>query len=167
MTALQEAVQVGRRYLSRKNVVAGLMFVAVAALGLWLSRNYPVGTAVRMGTGYVPRLLCWVLMLLGAGVLVQGVREVQVEQAAREPDPDRISPWRPVIFVTVSLVAFALTLERLGLVVAIVLLIGFGAVAARGLRLVETLIAALVLIVLAWAVFIWGLGLTIPVWPDW
>ena len=45
--------------LARKDVLSGLLFVGVAALGLWLSRNYPIGTALRMGTGYVPRLLCW------------------------------------------------------------------------------------------------------------
>ena len=66
-----------------------------------------------------------------------------------------------------SLVAFALSLERLGLVIAILLLIGIGAMAARDLRPVETLVAALVLILLSWAIFIVGLGLTIPVWPEW
>jgi len=45
------------RVLARKNVLAGLMFIGVAALALWLSRNYPIGTALRMGTGCVPRLL--------------------------------------------------------------------------------------------------------------
>jgi putative tricarboxylic transport membrane protein len=71
------------------------------------------------------------------------------------------------VFVTASLVIFGLTIERLGLVVSIFLLIGVGAVAARELKPVETLAAALVLIVLSWAVFILGLGLTIPVWPEW
>jgi len=42
-----------------------------------------------------------------------------------------------------------------------------GAVAARGLRLLETVAAALVLIALSWGIFILGLGLTIPVWPEW
>jgi hypothetical protein len=40
-------------------------------------------------------------------------------------------------------------------------------VAARDLRPLETLAAAVVLIVLSWAIFILGLGLTIPVWPEW
>ena len=35
----------------------------------------PIGTALRMSTGYVPRLLCWILMGLGVVVLVQGLRE--------------------------------------------------------------------------------------------
>lgn len=157
-----------RRYadvLLRKDVLAGLMFMAVAVLGLWLSRNYSVGTTLRMGTGYVPRLLCWVLLGLGALIAVRGVFETGGESAGG----GRIvgSAWRPVIFVTASLTIFGLSLERLGLVVSIALLMGVGALAARGLRPVETVVATAGLIILSWAIFIVGLGITIPVWPEW
>lgn len=152
------------RLLARRDVLAGLLFVGVAALGLWFSRDYPIGTALRMGTGYVPRLLCWVLLGLGAVILVQGLREAQAERPLSFAD---MSAWRPVIFVTGSLVIFGLSIEQLGLVVSILLLIGVGAVAARELRPIETVVAALVLIVLSWGIFIIGLGLTIPVWPEW
>jgi hypothetical protein len=149
---------------ARKDVLSGLLFVAVALAGLWISRDYPIGTALRMGTGYVPRLLCWILLGLGVVILVQGLREAQTERVL---SPGDVSAWRPVVFVTLSLVIFGLTIERLGLVLSIFLLIAVGAVAARGLRVLETLAAAAVLIVLSWAIFILGLGLTIPVWPDW
>ena len=150
--------------LARKNVLAGLMFIAVAALGLWLSRNYPVGTALRMSTGYVPRLLCWVLIGLGTIILIQGV----METSAEAPD-DRGALRRlwPVLVVTASLVAFGLTLERLGLVLAIVLLVAIASLGARGLKLWEALAAALGLVAIAWTIFILGLGLPIPLWPDW
>jgi len=153
------------RLLARKNVLAGLMFVGVGALGLWISRDYPIGTALRMGTGYIPRLLCWLLLGLGAVIFLQGLYE---SASTRQlPTGRGFAAWRPVIFVTLSLIAFALSLERLGLVIAILLLIGLGALAARDLKPVETFAAALVLILLSWAIFIMGLGLTIPVWPEW
>jgi hypothetical protein len=148
--------------LARKNVLAGLMFIAIAALGLWLSRDYPIGTALRMGTGYVPRLLCWILMGLGAAIVVQGLRE-------KDAPPERIS-WpqlMPIVVVSTSLVAFALAIEQIGLVLSILLLVGIGAIAARDIKIWETLLAAVVLIALSWAIFILGLGLTIPVWPVW
>ncbi len=152
------------RVLARKDVLAGLMFMAIAALGLWVSRNYPVGTALRMGTGYVPRLLCWILMGLGVIVLVQGLRE---KDAAQATEAGALAQLWPLIVVTASLVAFALSIEQLGLVLSILLLIGIGALAARGIKAWEALAAALGLIALSWAIFILGLGLTIPVWPDW
>ena len=147
--------------LARADVLSGLLFIAIAAFGLWASRNYPVGTALRMGTGYMPRLLCWVLLGLGVIVLAQGLRQ--------EAAPLRSSPqaWRAVLSVTAALVAFGLSVERLGLVLAILLLTGLGALATRTLRPLETAVAALGLIVLSWSIFIFGLGLTIPVWPEW
>ena len=42
-----------------------------------------------------------------------------------------------------------------------------GALATNALRPLETVFAALGLIVLSWSIFIVGLGLTIPVWPEW
>jgi len=146
--------------LGRNDVLTGLLFMAVAIGGLWVSRDYAVGTALRMGTGYVPRLLCWLLFGLGVLILLQGLRE---PAATLRKQP---AAWRAVISVTAALVAFGLGIERLGLVISIILLIAIGAFATRTLRPLETAIAAFVLIALSWAVFIAGLGLTIPVWPD-
>jgi len=146
----------------RKNVLAGLLFMAIAVLGLWLSREYPIGTALRMGTGYVPRLLCWVLLALGACVLVQGLREGPGGQ-----DAGADFGWRPLVLVTASIALFGLSVERLGLVVAILLLAGVSAYATRGRSLLETILAALVLIALSWGIFIFALQLTIRVWPEW
>jgi len=155
------------RLLARKNVLAGLMFVAIAALGLWVSRNYPIGTTLRMGTGYVPRMLCWILMGLGAAILAQGLREKDAPQDRTTHEQSNWGQLVPVVIVTTSLVAFALAIEQLGFVLSILLLIGIGAIAARDIKAWETLAAALVLMALSWAIFILGLGLTIPVWPVW
>ena len=149
-----------RRALTRKDVLSGLMFIAFALLGLWLSRNYPVGTAVRMGTGYVPRLLCWILLLLGGVILIMGLRAADAEDA---PPPLR---WRPLVLIPTALVAFALTIERLGIVIAGLLLIGIGALGGREMRPLEVAAAAAVLVFFTWAIFIWALGLPIPVWPE-
>jgi len=147
--------------LARADVLSGLLFMAVAAFGLWVSHDYPVGTALRMGTGYMPRLLCWLLLGLGALVLAQGLRQPS------SPLRPSAQGWRAMLSVTLALVAFALSIERLGLVLAIVLLTVIGALATRSLRPLETAIAALVLIALSWGIFIEGLGLTIPIWPEW
>jgi len=152
------------RVLTHKNVLAGLMFIAIAAFGLFVSRDYPIGTALRMGTGYVPRLLCWILLGLGCLVLFQGLRDARLTGSSGE---GLDWGWRPLLFVAASLTIFGLAIERLGLVVSILIMTAIGALATRALRPLETAIAALVLIVLSWAIFILGLGLTIPVWPEW
>jgi putative tricarboxylic transport membrane protein len=147
--------------LARQDVLAGLMFIGFAVLGLWLSRNYPMGTAVRMGTGYVPRLLCWILLLLGVVVMVIGLRAADAE--GEQPH----LRWRPIVLIPAALVVFALTIERLGIVIAGLMLIGIGALGGREVRILEVIVAAVALVFFTWAIFIWALGLPIPVWPEW
>jgi putative tricarboxylic transport membrane protein len=148
--------------LLRKDVLAGLMFIAVAALGLYLSRNYPVGSMLRMGTGYVPRLLCWLLLVLGLIVALSGLLARGAEIVSEDG-----SPWRPLIFVPASLLAFALAVERFGLVVGATLLIVVGATAGRDSRIGEVVVTAVVLVAACVGIFIWGLALPIQTWPEW
>jgi putative tricarboxylic transport membrane protein len=149
-------------FLARREVLAGLMFVGVGAFGLWASWGYHIGTAIDMGTGYVPRLLCWILVGLGAIIVVQGA----FANGAFTVGADA-SPWRPLLFVPLSILIFAFSIERLGVVVATILLVAVGACAGRGLRTLEVAVTAIVLIAFTVAVFIWGLGLTIRIWPEW
>src|SRR5262245_21216499 len=123
--------RVGFRVLTHKHILSGLMFAGIAIFGLWLSRDYPIGTALRMGTGYVPRLLCWILLAISCLILVQGVRDSRL---TREVGGHATWDWRAPLFVTGSLVVFGIALERLGLVISIFLLIGIGALASRTLR---------------------------------
>ena len=147
------------RLTSRKDVLAGLMFMAVAVLNLWLSRNYPTGTALRMGTGYVPRLLCWVLLVLGGIILIQGLR---AKETSADGSPLRL---RPLLLIPLALVAFALTIERLGIIAAGTLLILIGGMASSESRPLEVLVTAVALVLFTWGIFIWALSLPIPAWP--
>jgi Tripartite tricarboxylate transporter TctB family len=71
------------------------------------------------------------------------------------------------VVVTLALIAFALALETLGLVLSIFLLALIASTARGELKLWETLAAAAGLSVLTWAIFVLGLSLPIPVWPEW
>ena len=103
-------------------------------------------------------------MGLGVVVLVQGLRAAESERPA---EPGLLAQAWPLVIVTSSLVAFALSIEQLGLIVSVLLLVGIGALTARGIKAWEALAAALGLIALAYVIFILGLGLAIPVWPEW
>lgn len=158
------------RRLTRKNVLAGLMFIAIAAIGLWLSREYPIGTSVRMGTGYMPRLLCWILMALGAVVLAQGLAEQDGTRGDTDAEPNDarslVQTLGPILFVAASLAAFGLAIESLGLIAAVLLLVAIASFAYPGLGWWETIATAVALAVLCWVVFILGLGLPLRVWPE-
>jgi hypothetical protein len=136
--------------------------MGLAVFALVVSRNYAMGTALRMGTGYVPRLLSWILFGLGLLVLVQDVLARGEEAPA---DDEALPVWRPLFFVTLSIVVFGLTIERWGLVVSILLLVGIGSLAGAGKRWLETMIAGVVMAAASVLIFVWGLGLVIPIWP--
>ncbi len=150
-----------RRFLRRKDVLSGLLFIAFAAVGLWASRAYPIGTATRMGTGYVPRLLCWLLLTLGVLVLVQGLRSAGAGLNRSPP------VWRALAFVPLALLAFAYLIGPFGVVAATVVLVVVGSLACLDSRPLEVAAAAAVLAFLTVAIFVWGVGLPIPVWPEW
>jgi len=146
------------RIRSPQDFGAGLLFLAIALFALWVARDYPVGTAVRMSSGYLPRLLCFVLILLGSYVTL---RSLVVEG----PAVTRIR-LRPLVMITVAIVVFAVSIKTLGLVLATVLLTLIGGYASPNVRLVEMLAAAAVLALMAIAIFVWGIGLPIPIRPD-
>ena len=149
------------QFLLRKDVLACLLFMAVAVVGLWASRHYPIGTTTRMGTGYVPRLLCWLLLGLGVAVVAIGWRGAGGSIELGRPI------WRAIVFVPLSLLAFALLIGRFGVIAATVAVVAIGALASRESRPFEVAVAALALVLLTLAIFVWGVGLPIPVWPEW
>jgi putative tricarboxylic transport membrane protein len=146
------------RIRSPQDLAAGLLFMGLAAFALWIARDYPVGTAVRMSSGYFPRLLCLLLMAIGIFVTLRALAR----------DGPAITPvrFRPLVLVTAAVVVFAYAIQTLGVVAATVLLVLIGGYASPRVRLVEMAAAAVVLALLTVAIFIWGIGLPIPVWPD-
>ena len=138
---------------------AGAMFLAFGAVGLVLGRDYPTGTALRMGAGYVPQLLCWLMLLIGLVVAVKGLFR---GGAALAP-----WAWKPLAIIIVSILVFAGTIEGSGLAVACFGCVIIGAYAGHEFRLVEMLIVATVLTVGAVLLFVYGLGLPMAIKPLW
>ena len=152
--ALDDAVAFVRRFVVLDDAQAD-------AVALWASRHYPIGTTTRMGTGYVPRLLAWILLGLGALVFVLGIRGGAGELTRGPP------VWRAIVFVPLSLWVFAMLIGPGGVVVATVALVAVGALAGRQSKVLEVAAAAVFLVLLTLTIFVWGVGLPIPVWPEW
>ena len=137
-----------------KDFWAGLMLIALGAMTVLVSRTYPMGTVLRMGAGYFPTVLGGILVVFGLILLIRGVRST-----------DRIEPnWSPraLFVIPVTLVLFALLVERIGFVPSLLLLIVGSAAASREFRPIEAVSVGAVLTALCVAVFIWGIGLPYP-----
>ena len=56
-----------------KDFFAGLIFIAVGVIAVIVGRDYSLGTTTRMGPGYFPALLGWLLAILGAIILFRSI----------------------------------------------------------------------------------------------
>src|SRR3954470_20258785 len=62
-----------RRLLVLQDVWAGLLLAAFGVAALVFGADLAMGTARRMGPGYMPYGLAWLLILCGAVVALRGV----------------------------------------------------------------------------------------------
>jgi putative tricarboxylic transport membrane protein len=141
-----------------QDFVAGLMFAGWGIAGLWVGRDYAMGSALRMGPGYMPRLLCWGLLILGVIIAVKGAM-MTGERLDRWH-------WRPLAVVSLAVLAFAFLLEPAGLLVATFAIVVIGALGGPEFKLTEALILAAGLAVGAVAIFVYALKLPLPIWPS-
>ena len=142
------------RFLS-KDFLSGLMFIGFGLIALYFGQKLALGTPVRMGPGYVPRMLS--LTLRGLGLLVCIIAVVSGSEPVERPK------WKPITLVTLGIVCFALLFERAGLIPALVVLIMIASLAGEEFKLTEVLGNIVVLSVLCTLVFKVGLGMNISI----
>lgn len=147
--------------MSRKDVVSGLALVAVGIAFAAGSTAYRFGTSIKPGPGYFPFGLGVILALLGLLVVIGGV-------TTSKRDEDAISdvPWRPLLCITGAIILFGLLLPRAGFVVSFPLMILLTSYGSTEFRWHEALINSAILTGLCYGIFIFGLGLNIPLWPN-
>lgn len=145
---------------SQKDFWSGLMFVAVGIGFAWGATNYSFGTSARPGPGYFPFGLGILLAVLGAFTMFESLT---VETA--DGEPVGAFAWRPLLILIGSIVLFGAMLPRLGMAISLPVLVVVSALAGDEFHWGEALANAAILTVGSWLVFIYGLGLTIPLWP--
>lgn len=143
--------------IKSQDFATGLLFIAVGAAALWISADYPMGTPQRPGTGVLPAILAW--CLIGTGALLW-------LKAVVTDSPNLTSwAWRPAIMITLAIIAFALLVDRAGLVVTMVVSMTLVALGTPETRWREYLPFAVIMLAIGVSVFIYGLGMPIPILP--
>src|SRR4029079_19696027 len=145
------------RIFASKDFLAGGLYMAFGLLGLWLGRNLDAGTASAMEAGYFPRLVCALLVAIGAALAA-----MSLFRAGEVPERGR---WRPLVFVTLSCLAFALLLHPLGLVPTMLVSILLACFAGGHIRPIPFVLICLVLVVATVGIFVLALRIQIPLWP--
>jgi len=145
------------RIRSPKDFWAGLIFIAIGGGFVLLAQQYRLGDMHRMGPAMFPTLVGALLAALG---LIVALRSFALDGAA-VPRFDA----RPIGVSILAIVLFGIALQWLGLIAAVAMLVLVGAYAARDVRPLENLALAAVMIAFSVAVFVWLLGLPLPLWP--
>jgi hypothetical protein len=145
---------------SRRDFWSGLMFVLVGFGFAWGALNYSFGSSARPGPAYFPFGLGVLLCLLGAFTLFESLT---IETEDGEPIGD--IAWKPLTVIVFAVALFGILLPRLGMVISLPILIVIASLAGDEFHWKDVLINSIVLTVGSWIIFIWGLKLTIPVWP--
>lgn len=143
-----------------QNTLAGLVllaFGATFAAAAWIGVD--IGTAFRMGPGYLPLVLGLLLVVLGAVIVAT--------PAPQDDAPARVN-WRALILLTLATLYFALTIRNFGALPAVFGSVLLAALADRA-KLWQAALIGAVLAAATIGIFVYGLGLPIPVlgMPRW
>jgi hypothetical protein len=137
--------------------LAGLLFAFFGGLGLYLGRAYPFGSAMRMGPGYFPAILSGLLLALGIAIMLRGM--------AVDGDRPHAFATLPMLTILASVAIFAVTVERLGIVIAVLLVTVVSSLASGTWRWREQIVLNAVMVALAVGLFAKALELPFKIFP--
>ncbi|MCC7276510.1 MAG: tripartite tricarboxylate transporter TctB family protein [Alphaproteobacteria bacterium] len=141
-----------------QRLLFAVFLLVLGALGLALGWKLPMGTAVRMGAGYLPKVLSGILILFGAGLSLSAL-------AVDGPPLDRWA-WRRLGIVLAALCLFGILVEHAGLFVTTAVVVLFATAAAPDRRWREAAVFALVMAGFCTLLFSVFLGLPLPALPS-
>ncbi|HVV93580.1 MAG TPA: tripartite tricarboxylate transporter TctB family protein [Hyphomicrobiales bacterium] len=144
------------RVRSPQDFGAGVFFMLFGVAGLFFARNLAFGSTEHMGPGYFPVLLNVGIVTIGAVVALRAL--------AVDGPPIEGVAWRGPIFVLASILLFAFLIERAGLVVTTAVLTLVAAYARREAKLLENLLLAAGLALMAVVLFVFALRQPMPIW---
>ena len=140
-----------------KDFWSGLIFTGFGVAFVAVARNYPLGSALRMGPAYFPTMVGGLLAVLGVVLVARSV--FSAGEAV-----DHIG-LRALLLVLGALVLFGYLLDYTGLVPAIVALVFVSAAGGHEFKWWEVSVLAVALAVLAVGIFYYGLGMPLDLGP--
>ena len=147
--------------LKNSSVKTAAMFLVVAAFFSYETlMKYDLGTSADMGPGYFPMLFSALLALVGAMVLVQGIKE-----PAETNTPDWLGEQKTAGLIIGGMVLFALLLMPLGFLLASLILLTMLVMSLHRENMRRVLIFSSALILASYFLFSKALGLQFPFLP--
>ncbi len=135
----------------------GLALMGIALFALWASSDLQGMRGFSFGPGTAPRMFAYLLLALGAGVALTGF--------LMEGPPLQRYGIRGPVFVTLSILAFAVAIRPLGLVVTSFMSFMIAAMGSDETKWKEAVIVGICLTIGCALLFPYALGLPLDLFP--
>jgi hypothetical protein len=148
-----------------KDLWIGILMMGIALLFTAMAWDYPMGTTLRLGPGAFPMMLTGLLFLLGLAIALIAVRaDLKRPDASGRMDA---WSWRGLLLIVLPPLLFGLVIREIGLIVTLFVATLLCTFASRDARWRSSLLLAAILTLFCVGVFVYGLGLPIPLWGRW
>jgi len=141
---------------SPQNLGAGVVFILIGLVGLYMGWDLTYGSPRNMGPGFFPIWLSWLIIAMGAICVFRSV--------AFDGPPIQAMNFRVVGCVFLGALLFGYLIEYIGLFFALILMTLVATQARKDTSLKEVAILAVCMAFLAVIVFVFILGQAMPAW---
>jgi putative tricarboxylic transport membrane protein len=142
-----------------KDFWTGVIYIFVGSGALIISRDYDMGTAVKMGPAYFPTILSVLLMLIG---IISVLRSF-----VKSGSPIGAIAWKGLVLIAASTLLFGMIVRGAGVVIALPLLVIVSASASARFSWKYSLAEAAGITVFCILIFLKGLGVPLPILGSW
>lgn len=140
-----------------QDFIGGLALVAIALFALWASSDLQGMRGFSFGAGTAPRMFGVLMLGLGIAIMIVGLVTEGPHLAKYH--------WRGPLFVSLSILSFALTIRPMGLVVTAFASFLISALGTAETKWKETIIVGMALTAFCSLLFPYALGLPLQMWP--
>lgn len=138
-----------------RDIISGAAVILTGVFFAYNSTNYNLGSLQNMGAGMFPLILSVCFTALGVAILLPAFFRAGEAIEVKLKDP---------AIVTASIVTFALVLNHIGVILAVMLSVLISTFSVR-LSWLWRVVMAVMVAAFTYLLFVRLLGMNIPVWP--
>lgn len=143
--------------IEKGGLVGGVLATLIGVAALYQALRLPLGTLSAIGPGFLPAVYSTAILV---GGMLLFVRNLTVKSYNTED-----IYVRPLIIIACALIFFVLTIERLGLFIAIAGSAAISTLAGERSKALPTLLLVAGLSFGAVVLFVYALGIPVRAWP--
>lgn len=156
-----------RWQLTKADFFSGAIFVAFGVAFAAASSQYTVGTLLRMGPGYFPRLLGIILAVMGLAIVALAALRFVRPRADDQVPEDQPVPWMRGSLLLVAVLLFGFSISGAGLLPTVLITTFIAALAGQGTTPARAAVIAAGITLLCMVIFVFLLRLTVPLFGPW